>query len=56
MKIDLDKVEPNFLRLSAENQVLVLLRSSRSNSENLNQEILRNEISYLKSTTRFIFN
>ena len=35
----LGKVEPNFLSLSAKNQVLILLYGSRTNSENLNQEI-----------------
>ena len=49
----LEKVEPNFLSLSAKNQVLILLCSSRSNSENLNQEILKNVIFYLKATTYF---
>ena len=49
----LEKVEPNFLSLSAKNQVLILLFGSRTNSENLNQEILKNVIFYLKATTRF---
>ena len=50
----LEKVEPNFLSLSAKNQVLILLYGSRTNnSESLNQEILKNVISYLKATTRF---
>ena len=31
----LEKVEPNFLGLSAKNQVLILLYGSRTNSENL---------------------
>ena len=35
----LEKVEPNFLSLSAKNQALILLYGSRTNSENLNQEI-----------------
>ena len=49
----LEKVEPNFLSLSAKNQVLILLYGSRTISENLNQEILKNVIFYLKATTRF---
>ena len=49
----LEKVEPNFLSLSAKNQVLILLYGSRTNSQNLNQEILKNVIFYLKATTRF---
>ena len=36
----LEKVEPNFLSLSAKNQVLILLYTSWIISENLNQEIL----------------
>ena len=47
----LEKVEPNFL--SAKNQVPILLNGSRTNSQNLNQEILKNVIFYLKATTRF---
>ena len=49
----LEKVEPNFLSLSAKNQVLILLYGSRTNSQNLNQEILKNVIFYVKATTRF---
>ena len=49
----LEKVEPNFLGLSAKNQVLILLYGSRTNSKNLNQEIFKNVIFYLKATTRF---
>ena len=49
----LEKVEPNFLSLSAKNQVLILLYGSRTNSQNLNQEILKNVIFYLKATTCF---
>ena len=49
----LEKVEPNFLKLSAKNQVLILLYGSQTNSQNLNQEILKNVIIYLKATTRF---
>ena len=49
----LEKVEPNFLNLNAKNQVLVLLYGSRTIFENLNQEILKNVILYLKATTRF---
>ena len=41
---NLEKVEPNFLSLSAKNQVLILLYGSRTISENLNQEILKNVI------------
>ena len=56
----LEKVEPNFLSLCAKNDILILLYGSQTNSENLNQEILENVISYLKVTTRFdrqlIFN
>ena len=44
----LEKVEPNFLSLSAKNQVLILLYGSWAISENLNQEILKNVIFYLK--------
>ena len=51
---NLEKVEPNIPSLIAKNQVLVLLYGSRTNnSKNLNQEILKNVISYLKATTRF---
>ena len=46
----LEKFEPNFLSLSANNQVPILLYGSPTNSENLNQEIV---LFYLKSTTRF---
>ena len=49
----LEKVEPNFLNLNAKNQVLILFYGSRTISENLNQEILKNVIFYLKGTTRF---
>ena len=49
----LEKFEPNFLSLSAKNQVLILLYGSRTISENLNQEILKNMIFYVKATTRF---
>ena len=49
----LEKVEPTFLNLNAKNQVLILLYSSRTISKNLNQEILKNVIFYLKATTRF---
>ena len=42
---NLEKVEPNFLCLIAKNQFLILLYGSRTNSENLNQEILKNVIS-----------
>ena len=50
----LEKVEPNFLSLSAKNQALILLYGSQTNnSESFNQEILKNVISYLKATTRF---
>ena len=49
----LEKVEPNFLSLSAKNQVLILLHGSRTNSESLTQEILKNVISYLIATTCF---
>ena len=51
---NLEKVKPNFLSLSAQNQVLILLYGSQTiNSENLNQEILKNMITYLKATIRF---
>ena len=51
---NLEKVAPNFLSLSAKNQVLILLYGSRTNnSESLNQEILKNVISYLKATSCF---
>ena len=49
----LEKVEPNFLSLSAKNQVLILFYGSQTNSQNPNQEILKNVIFYLKATTRF---
>ena len=40
--------------LSAKNQVLILLNVSQTNnSESLNQETLKNVISYLKATTCF---
>ena len=48
-----EKVEPNFLNLNAKNQVLILLYGSQTISENLNQEILKNVIFYLKATARF---
>ena len=49
-----DKVEPNFISLSATNQVLILLYGSQTNNpDSLNQEILKYVISYLKATTRF---
>ena len=51
---NLEKVEPNFVSLSAKNEVLILLYGSRTNSENLNQDILKNVISYLKATTLLI--
>ena len=51
---NLEKVEPNFVSLSAKNEVLILLYVSRTNSENLNQDILKNVISYLKATTLLI--
>ena len=50
---NLEKVEPNFLSLSAKNQVIILLYGSWNNSEDLNQEIFKNVISYLKATTCF---
>ena len=37
-------VESNFLNLNAKNQVLILLYGSRTTSENLYQEILKNVI------------
>ena len=49
----LEKVEPNFLNLNAKNQVLILMYGSRTIPKNLNQEILKNVIFYLKATTRF---
>ena len=49
----LEKVESNFLSLNAKNQILILLYGSRTNSEDLNEEILKNVIFYLKATTRF---
>ena len=49
----LQKSEPNFLNLNAKNQVLILLYGARTIPENLNQEILKNVIFYLKATTRF---
>ena len=47
----LEKVKPNFLSLSAKNQVLILLYGSPTNSENL--KILKILLFYLKATTRF---
>ena len=47
------KVEPNFLSLSAKNQILILFYGSQTNSQNPNQEILKNVIFYLKATTCF---
>ena len=50
----LEKVGRNFLSLSVNNQVFILLYDSETNnSKSLNQKILRNVISYLKPTTRF---
>ena len=49
----LEKVKPNFVSLSAKNQVLILLYGSWTNSQNLNQEICKNVIFYLKATTCF---
>ena len=50
----LEKVEQNFLSLSANNQVFILLYDSETNnSKSLNKKILGNVISYLKPTTRF---
>ena len=40
----LEKVEPDFLRLSAKNQVSVLLYDSPTIFQNLNQEIFKNVI------------
>ena len=52
---NLEKVEPNFLSLSAKNQVLILWYGSRNNnSENLNQEILKYAISYLKYAISYL--
>ena len=50
----LRKLNQIFLKLSAKNQVFISLCGSQTcNSESLNQEILKNVISYLKATTRF---
>ena len=49
---NLEKVEPNFLSLSAKNQLILLYGSQTNNSEGLNQEILKN-MTYLKSAARF---
>ena len=49
----LEKVKPNFVSLSAKNQVLILLYGSWTNSQNLNQKISENVIFYLKATTCF---
>ena len=47
---NLEKVKPNFLSLSAKNQALILLYGSQTiNSESLNQEILKNMITYLSN-------
>ena len=56
-----EKVELNFLSLSAKNQVLILLYVSQISSSKIrNQGILKNVMSCLKATTRFdrqlIFN
>ena len=49
---NLEKNEPNFL--SAKNQVLILLYDSQTNNyERLNQELLKNVLSYLKAIIRF---
>ena len=49
-----EKVEPNFLSVSAKNQVLILFYGSQTNnSKSPNQEIIKNVISYFKATTRF---
>ena len=49
---NLEKNEPNFL--SAKNQVLILLYDSQTNNyERLNQELLKNVVSYLKAIIRF---
>ena len=50
---NLEKIDPNFLSLSAKNQVYILLYGSQTkNSKSLNHEILKNVIFYLKTTTR----
>ena len=44
---NLEKVEPNFLSLHAKNQVQILLYGPQTNNnKSLNQEILKNVISY----------
>ena len=49
---NLEKNEPSFL--SAKNQVLILLYGSQTNNyERLNQELLKNVVSYLKAIIRF---
>ena len=51
---NLEKVERNFLGLSAKKQVLILLYDSQTdNSESLNRDSLKKVISYLKATTHF---
>ena len=49
----IEKIEPNFVSLSAKNQVLILLYGSWTNSQNLNQKICENVIFYLQATTCF---
>ena len=51
---NLKKIVPKFFNLSSKNQVFTLLYGSQTdNSKSLNQEILKNVISYIKATTRF---
>ena len=51
---NLEKVDQGFFNLSSKNQVVTLLYGSQTNnSKSVNQEILKNVISYLKATTRF---
>ena len=46
---NLEKVDPNVLSLSAQNQVYILLYGSQTN----NSKILKNVISYVKASTLF---
>ena len=51
---NLEKLDPCFLELNSENQVMFLLYGSQiNNSESLNHDILKNVIIYIKATARF---
>ena len=51
---NLEKIDPNFLNLNVKDQGNVLLCCYQINKPNIfNQNILKNVISYVKSTARF---